>query len=143
MRADDVVTRRNFLDEHRDIVGIVLQIAIHGDDVLAARVIESSGEARGLSEIAAQLHNRHSAVHRSDLPQHGERLVARAVIDENDLKALAIRFHDRLQTIIEVGDVLLLVMQRYDDGVFRHSLLIIDETQSRFPSAASPGNAVS
>src|SRR5581483_282126 len=42
--ADDVVTLGNFLEEHRDVGGIVLQVAVHGDDVLAARVIEAGGQ---------------------------------------------------------------------------------------------------
>lgn len=36
-------------------------------------------------------------------------------------------FHDRLEAVVEVGYVLLFVMQGDDDRVFRHGLLIIDE----------------
>src|SRR5215475_8017389 len=42
--ADDVVTLGDFFEENRNIGGIMLQVAIHGDDELAARVIETGGE---------------------------------------------------------------------------------------------------
>ena len=39
--ADDVVAFFQFFQEERDIVGIVLQVAIHRDDVLAPGIVES------------------------------------------------------------------------------------------------------
>ena len=39
--ADNVVAFGNFLQEARDVGGIVLQIAVHGDDVFAAGVVET------------------------------------------------------------------------------------------------------
>src|SRR5215472_5936010 len=60
--TDDVIPGRDLLKEHRDVVGIVLQIAIHGDDVLAARMVESSRESRGLPKVPAEFHDRNAAV---------------------------------------------------------------------------------
>src|SRR5262245_59412419 len=65
--ADDVVALADLLDKHRDIGGIVLQVAIHGDDVLPARVIKSRGQSGSLPEVAAQFHHCHAAVDRGDL----------------------------------------------------------------------------
>jgi len=45
----------------------------------------------------------------------------------NDFEALAVVLHDHFQAVIKVGDVFLFVMQRYNDRVLWHSLLIIDE----------------
>ena len=39
--AYDVVAFGNFLQKNRDVGGIVLQVAVHGDDVFAASVIEA------------------------------------------------------------------------------------------------------
>src|ERR1700693_1637476 len=49
--ADDVVTLGNFLEEQRNVGGIVLQVAVHGDDVFAAGMVEAGSEAGGLSKI--------------------------------------------------------------------------------------------
>ena len=43
--ADDVVALGQFLQELRDIFGIVLQVAIHGDDVLALGMVEAGGQS--------------------------------------------------------------------------------------------------
>src|SRR5579871_6921561 len=78
--ADDVVTSRNLFEEQRNVVGIVLKIAIHGDDVLATRVVESGGKACCLPKIPAQLDHGHAAVDGCDFAQHRERVVARSVV---------------------------------------------------------------
>ena len=92
--AHDVVSRGNLLQEHRNVAGIMLQIAIHGDDVLAPCMIEPRRQSRGLPEVAPQLDHRDPAVHRRDFPQHSERVIARAIVDQDNLEALAMGFHD-------------------------------------------------
>src|SRR5271165_2827412 len=124
--ADNVVTGRNLFQKQRDVVGIVLQIAIHGDDVLAAGMVETGRQSSGLAEVAAQLDHRYAAVHSCDLAQHGECVIARTIVHQHDFEAFAVRFHDRFQAVVEVGDVLLLIVQRDDDRVLGHSLSIID-----------------
>ncbi len=74
--ADDVVTGSNLFQKDGNVVGIVLQIAIHGDDVFPARVIESGGKSCSLTEVAPQFDHRHATVDRRDLAQHGEGVVA-------------------------------------------------------------------
>ena len=103
----------------------MLQVAIHGDDVFAAGMVETGRQAGGLAKIAAQLDHGHAAVDGRDLAQHGEGVIVGAVVHEHDLEALAVSLHDRFQAIVEVGDVLLLVVQRDDDGVLGHNLFII------------------
>src|ERR1700690_1071458 len=87
--ADDVVALGNFFEKKRNVGGIVLQVAVHGDDVFAARMVESGGEAGGLSEVAAQLDYRHAAVDSGDFAQQVKGTVDGAVIDENHFKAFA------------------------------------------------------
>jgi hypothetical protein len=63
-----------------------------------------------LAEVAAEFDNRDAAIDRSDFAQHGERMIAGAVVDQDDFETLARRFHHRFEAVIEVGDVFLLVM---------------------------------
>jgi hypothetical protein len=88
----------------------VLQIAIHGDDLLTARVIETCRQPSGLPEVPPQLDHCDSAVDRRDFPQHSERVITRAIVYQDNLEALTMGFHDHLQPVIEVGNVLFLVM---------------------------------
>jgi hypothetical protein len=44
-------------------------------------------------------------------------------------------FHHRFQAVVEVGDILLLVMERDYDGILWHGLLIIDEKQFSVPGS--------
>jgi hypothetical protein len=123
--ADNVVTGGNLFQKQRDVGGIVLQIAVHGDDVFAAGVVKSGGEPGSLAKVAAQLDHRNAAVDGCNLAQRGESAVARTIVHQNNFKRLAGRFHHRFQAVIEVGDVLLLVVQGDDDGVLGHDLFII------------------
>ena len=68
-----------------------------------------------MSKVAAEFDNRDPAVDGSNLAQQVEGAVARAVVDQDELEGLAVDFHDRLQAIVEVGYVLLLVMQGDND----------------------------
>src|SRR5206468_1209170 len=83
-----------------------------------------------LTEISAQPYHRDSAIPTGDLPQQVERVITGAVIHEHDLKALASVLHHSLQTVIEISDVLLLVMQRNHNGVLGHEALIIRFSRS-------------
>src|SRR5262249_32863173 len=65
--ADNVVSLGNLFEKDRNVRGVVLQVAVHGDDVLAARMIKTCVEACGLPEISPEPHNRDAAVHACDL----------------------------------------------------------------------------
>jgi hypothetical protein len=67
----------------------------------------------------------HSAIDSGNFAQHGEGVIAGAVIHQHDLKALAGRLHHHLQAVIKIGDIFLLVVKWDDDGVPGHSLFII------------------
>ncbi len=88
-------------------------------------MIETGGESRGLSEVAAELDDRDATVYGGDFAQHGEGVIFRAVIDQHDFERLAGSLHHRLQAVVEIGNVLLLVVERDDDGVLGHSPFII------------------
>jgi hypothetical protein len=103
----------------------VLQIAIHGDDVFAARVVETGGETSRLTEVAAQLYNRNTAVDGSDFAKHAKGVILGTVVNQHNFKTLTCRFHDDLEAVVQIGNILLLVMERDHDGIFRHGNFII------------------
>src|SRR6266566_6000241 len=67
--ADNVVTLGNFLQKNRYVGGVVLQVAVHGDNVLAARMVKASCQRGSLAEVAAKSYHRHTAIHRCDFAQ--------------------------------------------------------------------------
>ena len=49
--ADDVVTLADLLQENRNVGRVVLQVSVHGDDVLAPGMVKPRGKRRGLAKI--------------------------------------------------------------------------------------------
>jgi len=83
-------------------------------------VVEPGGKAGGLAEIPAKLYDGDPAVDGRNLPQQLEGAIGRAIIDQHNLKALPVRLHDVLQAVIQIGDILLLVMQRDHNRILWH-----------------------
>ena len=123
--ADDVIASPQLFDEQGYVVGIVLQIAIHGKDVLALAVVEAGGQSGGLAKVASQLYDHDTAVDGGYLLQKREGVVVAAVLDEHQLERLLRGFHYRLQPVVEFGDVLFFVVERNNDRVLKHDLSII------------------
>ena len=63
----DVVAFFQLGEEVGDLVGIVLEVAIHGEDVIALGVVKAGGEGAGLAEVAAQFDDEDPAVDGGDL----------------------------------------------------------------------------
>jgi hypothetical protein len=98
----------------------VLEIAIHGDDVLAARMVEPGGETGGLTEIPAELYDGDTAVDGGDFTEKLEGTIGGAIVNEDNLKAVAVGLHNVLEAVVKVGDILLLVMQRDHNRILWH-----------------------
>ena len=94
----------------------MLQIAIHGDDVLATGIVESGSERRCLAKVAAKFYHHHAAIDGGYLLQVDEGLVAATVVDKDHFEGLVGSFHHVFQAVIELGDVLFLVVKRHNDG---------------------------
>src|SRR6185437_10942429 len=107
--TDDVIALFELRKKIRDLVGIVLKVAVHGEDVVAGGVIESGGKRRGLTEVAAKLDDEHAAIYRGYLLEQAIGAVARAVVDEDQLEGVADMLHDGLEAIVERGDVIFFV----------------------------------
>ncbi len=119
--ADDVVALFELGEEVGDLVGVVLEIAVHGEDVVALGVVEAGGEGGGLAEVAAELDDEDAAVYGSDLFEEAIGAVAGAIVDEDQFEGFADLLHDGLEAVVECGDVLFFVVEGHDDGVFRHT----------------------
>src|ERR1700723_3055588 len=122
--ANNIVALGNFFEKKRNVGGIVLQVAVHGDDIFASGMIESGSEAGRLAKVAAQLNDGHAAIDGGDFFQQGEWAVDGSVIDQHHLEHLAARLHQGLKPRVEIGGVLLLVVQGNYDGIFEHCILL-------------------
>ena len=123
--ADDVVTLFEFGEEGGDLIGVVLEVAIHSEDVVALGVIEAGGEGGGLAEVAAELDDEDAAIYRSDLFEQAIGAVTGAIVDKDQFEGFTDLLHDGLEAIVERGDVILFVVEWHDDGIFRHCLMIL------------------
>ena len=80
---------------------VVLQVAVHGDQHLAAGVIDAGHHGRGLTGIAAELDEPQVRVGARQLQAALEGLVLAAVVDEHDLGAQAERPHGLADRLVE------------------------------------------
>ena len=103
----------------------MLEVAVHGEDVVALGVIESGCKSRGLTEIATEFDDENAAVDGGNFFEEAIGSVAGAIVDKDQLEGFADRFHNGLEAIVESCDVFLFVVERNDDGIFRHALIIL------------------
>ncbi len=126
--ADDVVSFFEFGEEVRDLVGVVLEVAVHGEDELTLGVVEAGGEGGGLAEVASKLDDEDARIDGGDLFEQAVGAVTGAVVDEDEFKGVVDLLHDGFEPVVEGGDVLFFVVEGDDDGVFRHD---VDDTPLR------------
>ena len=129
---DNVVSLFKLFEEGRNLGRIMLQIAIHRENAFALRMVEARRQCRGLSKVATKFHHQHPAIHRRNLFQQLVAAVGRAIVHQHQLKTLTDLLHDRLQLVIERGDIFFFIVKRDDNRVFRHDLSIIDPFPSPF-----------
>jgi hypothetical protein len=98
----------------------VLQIAIHGQDVVSLGVVESGGKRGGLAEVAAQLHYQNPAIHGRNFFQELVGAVTGSVVHKHQFETVANLLHDRFQTVVQGSNVLFLVVEGHDDRILWH-----------------------
>ena len=123
--TDDVVAFFQFGEEVGDLVGVVLEIAVHGEDEVALGVVEAGGEGGGLAEVAAELDDENPTVDGGDFFKQAVGAVAGSIVDEDQFEGFADLLHYGFESVVEGGDVFFFVMERNDDGIFRHGLMIL------------------
>ncbi len=87
--AGDVEAFIDLGEQRRNILGRVLQIAIHRDDDVALRFVESRGERRGLSEVAAQADYLEPSIGLHQIREQLETAIRGSVVHEQNLVASA------------------------------------------------------
>ena len=140
--GNDVVSLFQLLQERWNLRRVVLQVAIHGQNKIALGMVETRGQRRGLPEIAAQLDDQDTAVDRRNLLQQLVAAVRGTIIHEHQLKAVAHLLHDRLQLVIESGDILFFIVKGDDDGIFRHNSISIDPITTVYPNVIGKKSAL-
>ena len=83
--ADHVVALGHLVQQERDADRVVLQVGVHGDDHIAARVVETGGEGRSLSEIAPEGDDAPARIAAVDLAQPRQAAIRAAVVDDDHL----------------------------------------------------------
>src|SRR5690606_12144172 len=124
-----VVPFPDALDQARDVAGVVLEVAVHADDDVAAGVVESGLHGGCLAVVAGEADQAHAGVLGGAARGDRGRGVGAAVVDEDQLPAL-----DTGERLAHGGDEGLegffLVEERDDDG----------EGWSSFPRGGGEGN---
>ena len=124
--ADDVVSLFNFGHEGGDLFRVVLQVAIHGDDDLAARGIKACLQRRGLAKVPAQGDNSYAGVALIDFVERLQCVVRTAVVDEDNLIRFVEPCHHLSQSHVKWGDVRCLVVERHHNGKFHVAIHLAD-----------------
>jgi hypothetical protein len=114
--ADDQVEAGvDLLQQQRDIGGIVLQVAVHGDEHFAVRMFDAGGHRGRLPVVATELDDAQPRIVPCERGSDRDSIVLAPVVDEHHFvwaSELIDRPHDRL---IERANALRLVVQRHDD----------------------------
>ena len=113
-RDVDAVER---LEQPRDVLRLVLQVAVHRHDAVAARPREAGVHRRVLAEVPLEPDDAHARISLVDRAQRRERAVGRAVVDEDRLPVAAVE--RRRDAAVQLLDGALLVQHR-DDNRYVH-----------------------
>ncbi len=114
--ADVIRAGIHRLDQLDDLLWRILKIGIQSNHVVAARVLEAGEDRHVLAGVARQNHDpRHLGALRELLPEDGDGAVVAAVIDKDHLIGPLQAIERRIQTIEELLQTALLVVDRNDD----------------------------
>ena len=122
----------------------MLQVAVHGHDDLAARLVESGSERCGLAVVARQLHQSHAGIDCGDPAQLAVGAVDAAIVDEDNLVRQADGAEDRRQSLVQFLESRPFVEERNDDGELRanRTFFFFRHVRSALSAAALPGHRI-
>ena len=101
--VDDVEAGLGRFVQLGNVRRIVLQVAVHHDDVLASRRFERGGQSVVLAEIPTEADPPHPRISLARLADAAPRVVGATVVDEDDL----VRRRDALDVAADTADELL------------------------------------
>ena len=96
--------------------GIVLPVAVEGDDQRTARQVEAGGQRRGLAVVRAELDDAEQRQLAGEVAEARARRVRRTVVDDDHLVRLPQALHHALEAQEQRAHVVLLVVDGDDDG---------------------------
>ena len=113
--ARDAPARRDVgaverVEQLGDVLRLVLQVAVHRHDQVAARAREPGVHRGVLAEVALEADDAHARVGLVQRAQLRERVVGRAVVDEDGLPVAAVERRD--EPAVQLVDRALLVQHR-------------------------------
>ena len=114
--ADDVEAFVELGEEEGDVFGVVLEVAIHGDDDVAFCKIEPCHHGGGLAVVAAEVDDFHAVVFGGDFIEQLVGAIAGAVVHEDEFPRLRDFLHRAAHLGVKVGDVAGFVVDRDGDG---------------------------
>ena len=114
--AGDVEALMDLVHQRGQIGRIVLQVAVHGDDDVAARLIEARRQRRGLPEVAPQPDDFQPPVGLHQVRQQLEAAIARRIVNEENLIRLGHAFEHGGEPVVEPQNRPLFVVDRDNDG---------------------------
>ena len=119
--AGDVVALVDFFEQRGNVLGAVLQVAIHGDDDVALGFVEAGRERGGLAEVAAQADHLEVAVGLHQVGEEFEAAIVGGVVDEEDLVGPLQLFENRGEAVVQREYGGLLVVDRNHDRQHWHT----------------------
>ena len=124
-RLHDIVSLVPVLQQFGNELGRMLHVAVHRDDDIAVRVVEAAGQRELVAVIACEQHRLDACVFTLELREDGAALVARSVVDKDDFPVKVKTCHRLADGFVEMMQIVLLVVDGYDDGqsLFLHGYL--------------------
>ena len=112
----DIESFIEFLEQPRDIGRIVLQIAVHRNDDIAAREIEAGHHRSGLTKVAPQVDDFYERIAGGDFVENALAFVGASIIDQDQLPFAARRRHRLADARVECAQISSFVADRHGDG---------------------------
>ena len=97
-------------DQHRDVLGLILEIRVHQDQDIALRVIESGSDSRVLPEVSREADDLEPRISGCLSLEQRQRAVAAAVVNDDGLVVKSVK--GRSEPLDELIDSGLVVVDR-------------------------------
>jgi len=99
-----------------DVVGVVLEVGVHGDDEGVSGVIDAGGEGGGLAEVALEEDGANAGIGGGDVEDEAGGVVGAAVVDEDEFVGVAVALAGFGYTLVEGLDAARFIVGGGDDG---------------------------
>ena len=112
----DVPAFHGFVVKLHDFLRLILQVAVHHDDPLAAHMVQTGGDGEMLAVVPTELDAAHLGIALADALDEFPVVLRAAVIDENDLVVRRNLGQRLREPAVHLGDAFGTFVGRGDDG---------------------------